>query len=138
MNPALLRRLAALAGVALLGALGALALDQGEAGVVPPRAGTTEGPRVRWEQARVAVFGLDRLGEETSCGVGLTAETAGIAHPVLPCGVLLVLEHGGREVSAPVIEQGGVGAGNAFDLSPALARELGLEGTRSIRWRFAG
>lgn len=136
MNPALLQRLAALAGVALLAALGALALGQGDEDDLVPTGGTTVGPRVAWEQARVSVFGADRLGEETSCGIVLDAEAVGIAHPVLPCGVLLVVERGGREVRAPVIEQGSVGAGHAFELSPGLAQALGVEGTRSIRWRF--
>lgn len=138
MNPALLQRLAALAGVALLAALGALALAQGEDGGVTPTGGTTVGPRVAWEQAQVSVFGADRTGEETSCGIALTSETVGIAHPVLPCGVVLVLERGGREIRAPVIEQGDVGAGHTFELSPALARALAVEGAQDVRWRFPG
>lgn len=136
MSPDLLQRLAALAGVALLAALGALVLGGDGEGGPGGTGGTTIGPRVAWEEARVSVFGADRLGEDTSCGIVLSADAIGIAHPVLPCGVLLVVERDGREVRAPVIEQGSVGAGVAFELSPGLAQALGVEGLQSIRWRF--
>jgi hypothetical protein len=138
MNPALLRRQAALAGVTLLGTLGALALGRAGNGEGPPAGQTTVATRASWEQGRVSVFGADRLGQETRCGVALTADTLGIAHPVLPCGVVLVLENDGREVRADVVEKGSVEPGRAFALTPALAAELGVRGTRVIRWRFAG
>jgi hypothetical protein len=93
---------------------------------------------VTWEAARVSTFGANRLGAETGCGITLTAQTLGVAHPVLPCGVELVLANAGREVRAEVVEQRAVSAGRAFGLTPALADELGVRGTRVIRWRFAG
>jgi rare lipoprotein A len=137
MNAALLQRQAALAGVALLGALGAVALgNAGEDSSVPDVAAAPE-PRVGWENGRVSVLDPGRIGEQTSCGVTLTATTLGVAHSVLPCGVELVLSAQGREVKAEVVEQGGVGQGLAFVLTPALAEQLGVAGTQRIRWRFA-
>ena len=61
-----------------------------------------------------------------------------MAHPVLPCGVDLVVSYQGREVRTEVIERGNVGAESQFDLSPALAGELGIDQPTTIRWRFAG
>ena len=137
MNPALVQRQAVLAGVALLGTLGALALGRAADDEGLPAPATTVGPRVTWERARVAVFGADRLGRKTACGVTLDSGTLGIAHPVLPCGVVLVLENGGREVRAQVVEKGSVEAGRMFELTPALADVLSVHGTQIIRWRFA-
>jgi len=36
-----------------------------------------------------------------------------------------------------VIERGTVEGGRAFDFTPALAAELGVQSEASIRWRFA-
>ena len=135
MRRTLLPRLAALAGIALLGTLGALSLvgrDGGGASATAPP------PQVRWEQAEVGIFGADRIGQETGCGVTLDDQTAGVAHPVLPCGARLVLERQGTQVETTVVERIAVPAGGAFDLTPALAARLGLESAGTIRWRFAG
>jgi hypothetical protein len=131
MNARLARRQAALAGVALVGALGAIALsqigDDSEA-AAPPTA------VVEWDSATVGVF--EPSAEPTSCGVTVTQDTVGIAHPVLPCGAKLLVEHQGRSARADVVERGPVGSDRAFELSPALAAELGLTGTTTVRWRF--
>ena len=57
---------------------------------------------------------------------------------MLPCGVDLVVTYRGREVRTEVIERGNVGPESQFDLSTALAGELGFEKPTTIRWRFAG
>ena len=133
MRPVLLQRLAALAGIALLATLGALALVRDDdAEPAPPP------PQVRWEEARVGIFGADRAGQQTGCGVTLEEGTVGVAHPVLPCGARLVLEREGRQMEAAVIERAATPAGRAFDLTPALASQLGLMGEGTVRWRFAG
>jgi hypothetical protein len=133
MNVGLARRQAALAGVALAGALGAIALTRLDDGnqAPPPPALTVE-----WQVARVAVF--EPSEEQTACGVTLTAESSGVAHPVLPCGARLVLEHEGRSAQAEVVERRPAGSGPEFDLTPALARQLGVDGRATVRWRFAG
>jgi hypothetical protein len=138
MNPALVQRQATLAGVALLGALGALALGRAGETTGPPAAEPPVAPRVDWGDARVSTFGADRIGRQTNCGITLTPQTVGVAHPVLPCGVELVLANATREVRAKIVERGTVGQGLAFQLTPALADELGVRGTQVVRWRFAG
>jgi hypothetical protein len=65
------------------------------------------------------------------------AETLGIAHPVLPCGAKIVLEHQGRRAQADVVERGPVATGHAFELTPALAQGLSVAGEATVRWRFA-
>jgi len=132
MNAALARRQAALAGVALVGALGAIALSRlgDDSDAAPPPVAAVE-----WETARVAVF--EPGAEPTACGVTVTAQTVGIAHPVLPCGAKLLLELQGRQAQADVVERGPVAEGEAFALSPALAQQLGVVGEATVRWRFA-
>ena len=131
MKPALARRQAALAGVALVGALGAIALTRfGDDPEPPPRA------VVEWREARVGI--LAAAEEITVCDVTLTASTVGVAHPVLPCGAELQLEHEGRRARTEVVARGTVGGGHDFAVTPALARRLGVEAEAAVRWRFAG
>jgi hypothetical protein len=131
MNGRLARRQAALAGVALVGALGAIALSQigDDSDAAPPPAAA-----VQWDNAIVGVFEPPR--EPTSCGVTVTQETVGIVHPVLPCGAKIVVEYQGRSTQADVVERGPVASSLAFDLSPALAAALGVSGPTTVRWRF--
>ena len=132
MNAALARRQAALAGVALVGALGAIALSRvGDDSDAAPPPDAVAG----WETATVGVF--EPTAELTACGVEVTAVTVGIAHPVLPCGAKLLVEHQGRQAQADVVERGPVDPGQTFELSPALAQQLGVEGEAAVRWRFA-
>ena len=138
MRAALLQRQAALAGVTLLAALGVVAVGGAgdgpaqPAGTAPPAA-----PAPEWQEAQVAVLGPERIGQATACGVTLAPGSLGVAHAVLPCGVEIVLSANGREARAQVIEQRGVGEGVAFELTPALAQQLGIAGAGTIRWRFA-
>ena len=136
MSPAALQRQTALAGAALLAILLVVVLDRSakETSAAPP----PPVPEARWERAVVGVFGRGRVGETTACGVLLTQETQGVAHPVLPCGVALVVALHGREVRTEVVERGPAGSRTQFSLSPALAAELGVRGRQAIRWRFAG
>jgi hypothetical protein len=135
MTPALVQRQAALAGAALLATLGVLAFtDRGEEPApLPP----VEAP-VRWQRATVGVLPPEAYARQTTCGVKLDSETLGVAHPVLPCGVDLVVGLRGKEVRTEVVERGPVGEGRDFDLTQALARDLGVRRTDEIRWRFAG
>ena len=135
MNPAALQRQAALVGAALLSVLLVVILDQrgDESPLTAPPVS-----EVQWETATVGVFGRSRFGDTTACGKALTEEALGVAHPVLPCGVDLVVAYKGREVRTEVIEVGPVGTNSQFDLSPALADDLGITGPTEIRWRFAG
>lgn len=135
MRLTLMRRQAALAGVALLAAVAALALarldDPGarEAAVVPNGA--------RWQEASASVWTPSSNGQRTACGVQLTPETRGLTHPVLPCGVQLLVSFQGRVAQAQVVDRGPHRAGVEFELTEALARDLEFSGAQGIRWRFA-
>ncbi|MGH2783362.1 MAG: hypothetical protein ACRDLA_18500 [Thermoleophilaceae bacterium] len=132
MKPALARRQAALAGVALVGALGAIALTRiGDDPEPPPQQATVE-----WREARVGILAAPE--EATACGDPLTPSTAGVAHPVLPCGAVLIVEHEGRRARAEVVARGAPEDGQAFDVTPALAQRLGIASDAVVRWRFAG
>ena len=133
MSPTLVRRLVALAAVALLA--GALALVLG--GVRNADGGELE-PVGRWYEARVGPYGAGLYGRPTACGRELTPSTRGIAHPVLPCGAKIFLSYGGRDVPTEVVDRGPHTAGRDFELTEALAAELGLSGVQVLRWRFAG
>ncbi len=135
MSPALLQRQAALAGVALLATLGALAL--GHAGETPLPVEPVSGA-IRWERAVVGVLGPEAYAQKTSCGVALDSGSVGLAHPVLPCGVDIVVAYGDRQIRTEVVARGRVRVGHDFELTKALADELGVHGTQTIRWRFAG
>jgi rare lipoprotein A (peptidoglycan hydrolase) len=137
LNPAVLQRQAALVAAAWLAGLGVVVLHRADepSATAPQPAPTAE---VRWQNAVVGVFGPGRYGETTACGVELTDRTMGIAHPVLPCGVDLVVSFRGRELRTEVVDQGPAESDRQFDLTKALADALGVEGTQTIRWRFAG
>jgi hypothetical protein len=131
MNAALARRQAGLAGVALVGALGAIALTHlGDDSTEPP----AQRAVVEWEEARVATFSVTE--QPTACGMTLTPSSFGVAHPVLPCGAKLLVDYQGRRAEAEVVERGSVGQGRSFDLTPALAQQLGIAGEATVRWRF--
>ena len=132
MNAALARRQAALAGVALVGAGGAIALTPGGDGSSEPPARLAV---VVWEEALVAAFAL--TGAPTACGVTRAPTAFGVAHPVLPCGAKLLLDYQRRRAEAEVVDRGSVDAGRSFDLTPALAQQLGIAGEATVRWRFA-
>jgi rare lipoprotein A len=137
VNPRLLQRQVALAAVALVAALGSLALHRA---VVGDRAARTDGVppvRAKWYEAVVGTFGPGLYGRTTACGIKLTRATSGIAHPELPCGVKVVLANAGREVRTVVVDEGLVGARHDFDVTPALAEEIGISGVQLVRWRFA-
>lgn len=138
MSPVLVQRQLALAGVALVSALGTLAFSRGgnddAAGspndVVPAAAG-------RWYVARVGVYGRGFFGRTTACGVEFTRETRGISHTVLPCGAKIVVSNGGRELPTEVVDRGAYAPGHEFELTAALAVELGVDAPTTVRWRFA-
>ena len=134
MSAGLLQRQAALAAVALLATLGVLALQERREAAAPLNPG---GPAVRWESAIVGVLRSEASAQATTCGTTLDSGTLGVAHPVLPCGVDLVISLGSEEVRTEVVDHTTVGGGRAFDLTQALADELGVQGRETIRWRFA-
>ena len=56
---------------------------------------------------------------------------------MLPCGAKVFLSYGGRRVLTQVIDRGPNVPGREFDVTKALADEIGLHGTKRIRWSYA-
>jgi rare lipoprotein A len=71
-------------------------------------------------------------GGSLACGGQLTSSTLGVANKTLPCGTLVTLRYGGREVSVPVVDRGPYVAGREFDLTEATKRALGFEGVGEV------
>ena len=61
----------------------------------------------------------------------LTGASLGVTHPVLPCGAKVLLRFGGDTVLTEVIDNRLKSPGRQFELTEALARRLGLDGTQA-------
>ena len=128
MKGTLAQRLVALAAIALL--VGAAALA-----ALAHRGGSGSGPRpVQWYSALAGPYSPPA---RTACGLRTNRRTLGIAHPVLACGAKLFVSYGATEVLTQVTDRGAQLPGREFDVTPALARRLGLHGTERVRWAFA-
>lgn len=75
--------------------------------------------------------------ERTTCDLVLTADSLGVTHPVLPCGAKLVIRYGGETVQTEVIDNDLTSSGRQLELTDALARMVGLDGTQEVEWRYA-
>jgi rare lipoprotein A (peptidoglycan hydrolase) len=94
-------------------------------------------PGSDWYRSLAAPYPATTKRERTSCGQRLGPKTLGVAHPVLPCGVKLFVSYKDQVVLTQVVDRGPSVPGREFDVTRALARKLGLEGTQQIRWRYA-
>jgi rare lipoprotein A len=81
--------------------------------------------------------GTALYGRHTACGEVIGPTTIGVAHPVLPCGVRVYISYGNKHVLTQVIDHGPYVPGRQFDLTDALAKELGLVGVQRIQWSYA-
>ena len=135
----LAQRVAALAAGALLAGVFGVALseagqDEPTAAAPAPAVGSWGG----WESALVGVApATPSRGRRGDCGWFLNRRTLGIFHPVLPCGARIFLEYGGRRVLTRVVAHSPVGENREFDLTRALALELGVDGAREVDWAYA-
>jgi hypothetical protein len=136
--PALLgQRLIVLAAVALLAAVAAVAIveqldaDEGAAALTsaPAPAG--------WNIAFAGSRGATGDAQRTTCGQVLAPQSLGVTHPVLPCGAKLLVRYGGETILTEVIDNELVATGRQFELTPALAQLIGLDGTQQVEWRYA-
>lgn len=126
------QRLVALAGVAVLAAAVSLAVtSRSREHPAPPPA--AQGSYT----ALAGATSVSSLGKKTACGVVVGPNTIGVANPVLPCGVRLYIGYRGTHVLTTVIGHGPSAPGREFNLTGALARELGLAGTKRIQWSYA-
>jgi len=127
-------RAAGLAAVTLVAAVIVLALTRGGGNEskhkLPP-------PTGNWYHALAAPYVATPKPKRGACGVVIGPRTMGVANPVLPCGVKIYIEYGGKQVLTQVIDRGHTVPGREFDLTQALAKLLHVEGTQTIQWRFA-
>ncbi len=122
----------ALAGLALLAAAGALAV------AAQTRHKATRSPQPEGSFAALAgSSGPAAFGHATACGGVLGADTVGVAHPTLPCGVRIFITYDGKTVLTQVVDRGPYTVGRQFDLTDALARRIGLRGVQQIHWSYA-
>lgn len=125
-------RIAALAGLALVAAVAAFAIaDRGGGSKT-----TLPAPAGDWYHALAAPYPPAKP-TKGACGAVIDSKTLGVANPVLPCGVKLYLSFNGTQVLTQVIDRGPDSPGREFDVTRALAKRIGLVGTRAIAWRFA-
>ena len=83
-------------------------------------------------------YGPGFFGNETSCGVPLAEDTVGVAHRKLPCGTQLTVYAHGNWANAEVIDRGPFVKGVKWDLTQALATQLGVKYTEKVKVAVAG
>ena len=137
LSARVVQRLLSLAAVALLAGLIAVAVvEQRDAEpVAAPTGAVAAGGG--WYEALAAPRGPGVDAERTSCGLVLTQRSLGVTHPVLPCGAKILIRYGGETVLTEVIDNELTATGRQFELTPALATLVGLDGTQAIDWRYA-
>jgi rare lipoprotein A (peptidoglycan hydrolase) len=125
-------RAAGLAGIALVALAIALAV-----GTRDKKKAELPSPAGQWYAALAAAYTPSATTKTGACGVAIGPKTMGVGHPVLPCGAKLYVKFGGKEVLTQVVDRGHTVPGRDFDVTQALAKLLGLQGTQTIQWRFA-
>jgi hypothetical protein len=136
MNPILAQREIALGGVALLSVLVSLAIGAPGGGSKTSTLPQPVGNGSSWYRA-LAAPGGGTVGRRSACGIVVQKTTLGVAHPVLPCGAKIFIAYGGHEVLTQIIAHAPRTPGLEFEITPALAEQLGLRGVQQIRWTFA-
>ena len=133
----MIQRLLSLAAVALLAGLVAVAVVErrNTPAVVTPTGAVAAGGG--WYEALAAPRPPAKDAERTSCGLILTVRSLGVTQPVLPCGAKILLRYEGETVLTEVIDNELTASGRQFELTPALASLVGLDGTQEVDWRYA-
>jgi hypothetical protein len=140
MNAVLAQRQLALLGAALLGAVVALAVASRDDEIAQPRS-ILPRPAVSnvsgWYPAIAGVRKRPLAGHVSGCGTLLKPKTLGVDHQVLPCGAKVFVAFDGKTVLTTVVDRGPFTPRFDFEVTPALADLLGLNGVQTIRWSFA-
>jgi hypothetical protein len=137
MPDVLAQRLVLLGAVALLGSLVALAIVDHRARDDRPAGLVGAAAPAGWNTAFAGPRGPAGDAQRTTCGQVLAPDSLGVTHPVLPCGVKVVLRHGDRQVLTEIIDNTLVVAGRQLEVTEALGQMLDLEETAEIEWRYA-
>ena len=126
-----------LAAVALVAAVAAMAIVS-QRGTDEGAAALTSAPApAGWNIAFAGSRGPAGDAERTTCGQVLAPQSLGVTHPVLPCGAKVILRSGDRQVLTEVIDNALVEPGRQLEVTDALAKMLGIDGTVELEWRFA-
>ena len=99
------------------------------------RAAATAAPTAPVTVYRAAVatwYGPGLYGHHTACGQVLSHRIMGVAHRTLPCGTPVEIAVGGKTLTVPVIDRGPFSNGARYDLTSAVAQQLGLAQTATI------
>ena len=140
MSPVLVQRLLALAAASLLAAVVGLAVASRDdaSATLPSR---LPRPAVSslsgWYAAQAGVRSRPLAGRVSGCGTLLRPKTLGLDHPVLPCGAKVFVSFHGKTVLTTIVDRGPFAPRPDFEVTPALADVLGLQGVQPIRWSFA-
>jgi len=133
-----MQRLAALAAATLL--LGTLGVALSQAGRESSESALPEpavGPWGGWTTVLAGVAPqAPPAGRKSGCDWVVVPGTQGVIQPTLPCGSRLYVEYRGRRALTQVVAKLPVGQGRQLDVTPRLAKRLGLEGVREVRWAF--
>jgi hypothetical protein len=126
-----------LAAVALFAAIAAMAIVA-QRGTDESAAALTSAPApAGWNIAFAGSRGATGDAQRTTCGQVLAPQSLGVTHPVLPCGAKIILRSGSKQVLTEVIDNTLVEPGRQLEVTEALARKLGIDGTVELQWRFA-
>lgn len=120
----------------LAGLVAVATVSRREASAAPSRGAEATGPS-GWFVALGAPRPPAGDAEKTSCDLILTAKSLGVTHPVLPCRAKLLLRYGDTTVLTEVIGNDLTSGGRQLELTDALAKLIGLDGTQELRWRYA-
>jgi rare lipoprotein A (peptidoglycan hydrolase) len=91
----------------------------------------------RMRSSRASWYGPGFYGNRTACGKVLKEATIGVAHKRLPCGTRVAFAYMGRWVRAKVIDRGPYIRGRKWDLTEALAAQLGTIPVGTVRVKTA-
>jgi hypothetical protein len=139
VSPAFAQRAILLAGAALLAGVVALAVAEQRSGAGNPSdlPAAAPAPGGGWYEALAVPESPRAYGRRTACGKVLERRTLGVSHPVLVCGAKIYIGRGRTVMLTQVVARGPGSAAAQFGLTEAVARELGVRGRTTIRWRFA-
>ena len=139
MSAVLAQRALLLAGATLVAVVAALAISHqlSTASNAKNLPAAVPAPGGGWYQALAGPEPARAYGRPTACGEVLERSTLGVSHPVLVCGAKIYVGHGNTEMLTQVVARGPGSSGVQFGLTEGLARELGVRGRTTIRWRFA-
>ena len=126
-----------LAAVALLAAVAAMAIVAQNGSDAGAAALTSAPAPAGWNIAFAGSRGATGDAQRTTCGQVLAPQSLGVTHPVLPCGAKVILRSGNKQVLTEVIDNALVEPGRQLEVTDALAKMLGIDGTVELEWRFA-